>query len=198
MPDSLVIGGDQPFLRRRIGVSMSPVVGSIYNMGVWDKVVVAWVKAGVRRTLEGEAVARLRHQETGLSFEISILHCCMAMGRRQVSFIEARLGDLAKDNTMAVQRVVYRAHTGVKLGSLDAPDAEEAEVLVLAWDESGPLLAYAPKDGEWLPCGTSSGTCVRIPHLMPTYAPPRSRGPTACIVARPPTNRTTSSTWSRT
>ena len=66
MPAQLVVGGDQPFVRRLIGVSMSPVVGSIYNMDVWDKVAAAWVKAGVRRTLEGEAVARRRYQETSL------------------------------------------------------------------------------------------------------------------------------------
>ena len=45
------------------------MVGSIYNMGVLDKVAAAWVKAGVCRTLEGEAVARRRYQETGLSLE---------------------------------------------------------------------------------------------------------------------------------
>ena len=36
MPSELVIGGDQLFLRRLIGVSISPMVVSIYNMGVWD------------------------------------------------------------------------------------------------------------------------------------------------------------------
>ena len=45
------------------------MVGSIYNMGVWDKVAAAWVKAGVHRTLEGEVVARRCYQETGLSLE---------------------------------------------------------------------------------------------------------------------------------
>ena len=69
MESELVIGGDQPFVRRPIGVSISPMLGSIYNMGVWDKVAVARVKAGVRRTLEGEAVARCCYQETGLSLE---------------------------------------------------------------------------------------------------------------------------------
>ena len=73
----------------------------------------------------------------------------MAMGRLQVAFIEARLGDLPKDNATAVQRVLYRACTGVKLGSSAAPDGEEARALFLAWEEIGPLLAYAPEDGEW-------------------------------------------------
>ena len=46
VPSDLVIGDDQPFVRRLIGASISPMLGSIYNMGVWDKVVAAWVKAG--------------------------------------------------------------------------------------------------------------------------------------------------------
>ena len=112
------------------------MVGSIHNMGVWDKVAAAWVKAGVFRTLEEEAVARCRYQETGLSWEnggcvgdphavverclvfLCILHSCMAMGCLRVAFIEARLGDLPKDNAVAVQRMLYRACTGVRLGGL--------------------------------------------------------------------------------
>ena len=119
-------------------------------MGVWDKVAAAWVNVGVRRTLEGEAVAGLRYQETGLSLEnvgcvgdlhivverrlvfLCILHCCMAMGRLRVAFIEARQGDLPKDNATVVQRVLYRASTGVRLGSSAAPDGEEARALFLA------------------------------------------------------------------
>ena len=34
---------------------------------------------------------------------LCILHGCMAMGRLQLAFIEARLGDLPKDSAMAVQ-----------------------------------------------------------------------------------------------
>ena len=62
VPAKLLNGGDQPFVTRLIGVSISPMQGSIYNMGVWDKVAAAWVKAGVRRTLEGEAVAPHRYR----------------------------------------------------------------------------------------------------------------------------------------
>ena len=82
-------------MRHLIGVSISPMLGSTHNMGVWDKVAAAWVKLNVRRTLEGEAVARHRHREMGLSLEnggcvgephvvvercwvfLCILHCCM-------------------------------------------------------------------------------------------------------------------------
>ena len=152
----LVIGGDQPFVRPLIGVSISPMVGSIYNMGLSDKVAAAWVKAGVRCTLVGEAVARRRYQETGLNLEnwrgigdphvvvercllfLCILHSYMAMGRLQVAFIEARLGDFSKDNAAAVQRVLYRARKGVGLRSSASRDGEEAWALLLAREEIGP------------------------------------------------------------
>ena len=167
VPSRLVTGGDQPFVRRLIGVSTSPLVGSIYNMGVWDKVAAAWVNVATRRTLDREEAARRRYKETGRSLEnggcigdphivvdrcmvfLCILHCCMAIGRLQVAFIETRLADLPKENTDAVQRVLYRARTGVKLGATGAPDGEEARALFLAWEELGPLLDYVPEDGEW-------------------------------------------------
>ena len=50
---------------------------------------------------------------------------------------------------MAVQRVLYWARTNVRLGASAAPDSEEARALFLAREELGPLLAYAPEDGEW-------------------------------------------------
>ena len=147
VPSRLVIGGDQPFVRRLIGVSTSPMVGSIYNMGVWDKVAAAWVNVATRRTLAHEEAARRRYKETGRSLEnggcigdphivvdrcmvfLCILHCCMAFGRLQVAFIETRLVDLPKENTDAVQRALYRAGRGVKLGATGAPDGEEASVV---------------------------------------------------------------------
>ena len=167
MPSGLVIGGYQPFVRRLIGTSTSPLVGSIYNMGVWDKVAAAWVNAATWRTLDLEEAARLRYKETGHSLENGgcigdphivvdrcmvfpcIFHCCMAIGRLQVAFITTRLVDLPKEHVNAVQRVLYRARTGVKLGASAAPDGEEARALFLAWEELGPLLDYVPEDGEW-------------------------------------------------
>ena len=154
-------------MRRLIGVSTSPMVGSIYNMGVWDKVAAALVNVATRRTLDREEAARLRYKVTGRSLEnggcigdthivvdrwvvfLCILHCCMAIGRLQVAFIETRLLDLPKENANAVSRVLHRARTGVKLGASAASDGEDARALFLAWKELGPLLDYVPEDGQW-------------------------------------------------
>ena len=136
-------------------------------MGVWDKVAAAWVNVATRHTLAREEAARRRYKETGRSLEnggcigdphivvdrcmvfLCILHCCMAIGRLQVAFIETRLADPPKENTDAVQGALYRARTGVKLGVTGAPGGEEARALFLAWEELGPLLDYVPEDGEW-------------------------------------------------
>ena len=90
VPAALVLGGDQPFIRRLIGVSTSPQVVSIYNMGVWDR-----LRVDVRRTLYNEAAARHQYQVTGRSLDnggciaephivvdrcwvfLCILHCCV-------------------------------------------------------------------------------------------------------------------------
>ena len=120
-----------------------------------------------RRTLDREEAARLRYSETGCSLEnrgcigdphivvdrcvvfLCILHCCMDIGRLQVALIQTRLVDLPEEKVNAVQRVLYRARTGVKLGVWAAPNGEEARALFLAWEELGPLLDYIPEDGEW-------------------------------------------------
>ena len=62
-------GAGQPFVRRLNGVSISPMVGSIYNMGVWDKIAAAWVKVAVRCTLDEEAVAHHHYQDRRLTLE---------------------------------------------------------------------------------------------------------------------------------
>ena len=167
MPSKFVIRGDQPFVRRLIGVFTSPLLGSIYNMGVWDKAAAARVNVATRRTLDREKTARLRYKETGRSLKnggcigdphivvdwcvvfLCILHCCMAIGRLQVAFLKTRLVDLPKENADAVQWVLYRDRTGVKLGATGAPDGEEARALFLAWEELGPLFDYVPENGEW-------------------------------------------------
>ena len=48
-----------------------------------------------------------------------------------------------------MQRVLSRARIGVRLCSSAAPDGEEARPLFVACGEVGPILAYAPEDGQW-------------------------------------------------
>ena len=65
LPLGNTLGVDQPFVGRQIGVSTSPMVSSIYNMGVWDKGAAAWVHVMVPLTFTGEAEARRCYHQTG-------------------------------------------------------------------------------------------------------------------------------------
>ena len=132
---------------------------------------------------------------------LCILHCCMAMGRLQVAFIEARLEDLPKENTEAVQRLLYRARTGVKLGASTSPDGEEARALFLAWEEMGPLLAYTPEDREWQAIVAMRDLLRGCTLTPPPLGPCRRQqwqARTGSAAARPPASPTTCCTWRRT
>ena len=139
--------------------------------GVWDNSLGAWVRFHKRRTFALEAAARNCYRETGRSLDNGgcvgephivfercfvfpcILHCCMAIGRLQVAFIEARVEQLPKDTTAALRRQMHLPHTGAKLGATVSPNGAESQVLFLAWEELGPVLAYSPKDPQWQTLG---------------------------------------------
>ena len=153
--------GDQPFVRRLLGISFSPLVGSIYVLGMRDKSAAAWVNVESRRTFQSEATTRQPYKETGHSLGkgggvgepvimvdrcvvfLSILHCCMAIGRLQVAFMEAPLVDLPKENAKDVQQVHYQARTGVKLGASAIPDAEEAHAV--PWYTREDPISFYPR-----------------------------------------------------
>ena len=48
----VILGGDIPWVRRLVGVTVAPQVGSFLNEGVWDSVGRHWVGQNVRRTLD--------------------------------------------------------------------------------------------------------------------------------------------------
>ena len=165
VPAALVFGGDQPFIRRLIGVSTSPQVGSIYNMGVWDKAATC-LQVDVRRTLDNEAAARHQYQVTGRSLDnggciaephivvdrclvfLCIRYCCMAISWLQVAFVEARwLGGLHK---------LLAQDSALGLAVLSG--LKEWEYGRQCWELWGPLRPYKPSQwahlGEvgWLGC----------------------------------------------
>ena len=166
MPAALVLGGAQVYSPPHWGLHITP--SGVYlqygGVGPGDGGVVA---VDVRWTLDNEAAARNQYKVTARSLDnggciadphivadrcwvfLCILHCCMAIRRLQVAFVEERPESLPKENAEAVQRLLYPAHTWVKLGGTAAPDGEEARALFFACEEMGPLLAYAPEDPPW-------------------------------------------------
>ena len=94
--------GDRLWIRRWVGVSIAPQVGSIYNEAIWDSTTQPWHNSQQRRTLQRDADHHrqdLRHGHsqhagcvgkrlTRMALQhifMCILHCIMAVGRWRCS-----------------------------------------------------------------------------------------------------------------
>ena len=134
--------GDSPWIRRWVGVSIAPKVGSIYNEAIWDATTQRWQGSQQRCTLECDANHHRQYLMHGHSLQhagcvaktllrmarhhifMCILHYIMAMGRLVVQFLEALCTDLDKVLRAGVQSILDGARTGICLGSTASPDGE--------------------------------------------------------------------------
>ena len=148
------LGGDSSWVRRIIGITPAPQVGSLYNEGIWDSDAAVRRGKDVVRTTESDHVQRTSFslgtpslKAAGCSVEpqvvilrcrvvMCILHCCMAMGRLQMTNIERlaaeRLAGGAEVSRAAIQAVLHEHHTWCRLGKDCSPDGEETSRLFAA------------------------------------------------------------------
>ena len=50
----MILGGDQPWTRRVIGVSTCPQVNSMFNEGIWNAQTKTWEGSAIPWTMEGD------------------------------------------------------------------------------------------------------------------------------------------------
>ena len=68
----MILGGDQPWTRRVIGVSTCPQMGSMFNEGIWNAPTKTWEGSANLRTMEGdEAILASRRLQYAAHFEIA-------------------------------------------------------------------------------------------------------------------------------
>ena len=143
-PAAVLIGEDQPWLQRLLGIRVAPQVGSIFNEVARDNTAKRWNGAAARRTTESDAINLRRYQVTGKTLDaagctgvpllvmgrhlvfLCILHCSMAFRRLFVAFVEAQTGNRPPEGAGEVQKILYRNRCGVRLAPHNAPDEEEA------------------------------------------------------------------------
>ena len=162
------LGGDSPWVRRIIGITPAPRVGSLYNEGIWDSDAAVWRGKDVLRTTESDHAQRTSFllgtpslKAAGCSVEpvvvivrcrvvMCILHCCMAMGRLQMTNIERlaaeRLAGGDEVSRAAIQAVLHEHRTGCRLGKGCSPDGEETSRLFAAWPDVALLLSVGPEE----------------------------------------------------
>ena len=69
MPAAVLLGGDQPWLRRLLGIGVTPQVGRIFNEAVRDNTAKRWNGVAARRTMQSDATNYRRYQLTRTSLD---------------------------------------------------------------------------------------------------------------------------------
>ena len=69
MPAEVLLGGEQPWLRRLLGISVAPQVGSIFNEAVRDNTAKPWNGIAARRTKRSNANNHRRYLMTRKSLD---------------------------------------------------------------------------------------------------------------------------------
>ena len=105
------LGGDQPWLRGLLGISVAAQVGGIFNEAVRDNTAKRWNGVASQRATESDANNHRRYHVTRKNLDaegcpgepllviatnrvfLCILHWCMAFGRLFVAFLEAQVGN---------------------------------------------------------------------------------------------------------
>ena len=123
MPAAVLLWGDQPWLRRLLGLSVAPQVGISFRQAVRDNAGKRWNGVAARRTTESAATNHRQYRVTGKSLDatgctgepllviaknrvfLCILHCCMAFGRLFVAFPGAHVGNHPPKVVGEVQKI---------------------------------------------------------------------------------------------
>ena len=148
------LGCDSLWVRRIIGITPAPQVGSLYNEGIWDSDTAVRRGKDVVRTTESDHAQRTSFlmgtpslKAAGFSVEpvvviarcrvvMCILHCCMVMGRLQMTNIERlaaqRLAGGDEVSRAAIQVVLHEHRIGWPLAKDCSPDGEETSRLFAA------------------------------------------------------------------
>ena len=156
-PADIEVGGDQPWIRRMVGISTCPQVASLFNEAVQKDG--EWVGPHIRRTLErarehwdnffvhnwGSLLCAGYSTEAILLIEVThiclcILHLCMAMGRLLAEFTQSAAAALPVAQRGSVRDVLLKHKAGLALTGSTAIDGEETHRLFAAWEELHQVL----------------------------------------------------------
>ena len=114
VPAAVLLGEDQPWLRRLLGINVAFQVGSIFNEAVQDNTTKRLNGTAARRTMQSNATHHRRYQVTRKSLDavactdevllvtarnqvfLCILHCCMPFGSPFTAFREGLVHCLHK------------------------------------------------------------------------------------------------------
>ena len=163
----VILGGDQPWTRRVIGVSTCPQVGSMFNEGIWNAQKRVWVGRDIPRTKEGDEAHYTAFllgtpslQAAGCSMQpllllarthvvLCILHLTMAMGRLLGEFVDREAREVAPSVRQDLQILLSERRAGWSVYGVSSPDGEETANFYDAWPEIARLLGIRPSSAKY-------------------------------------------------
>ena len=163
----MILGGDQPWTRRVIGVSTCPQVGSIFNEGIWNAQTKTWEGSAIPRTMEGDEANYTAFllgtpslQAAGCSLQrilklprawvvLCILHLRMAMGRLLGEFVHREARSVTPALRQDLQVLLSERRAGWSVYGSASPDGEETANFFYAWPDIAKCLGIRPSTAKY-------------------------------------------------
>ena len=163
----MILGGDQPWTRRVIGVSTCPPVGSMFNEGLWHDQTKTWEYSGNPRTVEGDEANYTAFllgtpslQAAGCSMQrisklprawvvLCILHLTTAMGRLLGEFVDREARLVTPALRQDVQVLLSERRAGWSVYGSASPDGEEMANFFDAWLDIAKCLGIRPSTAKY-------------------------------------------------
>jgi hypothetical protein len=163
----VILGGDQPWTRRVIGVSTCPQVGSMFNEGIWNAPTKTWEGSANPRTMEGDEANYTAFllgtpslQAAGCSTQpilklprawvvLCILHLTMAMGRLLGEFVDREARSVTPALRQDLQVLLSERRAGWSVYGSASPDGEETANFFDAWPDIAKCLGIRPSTAKY-------------------------------------------------
>ena len=163
----MILGGDQPWTRRVIGVSTCPQVRSMFNEGIWNAPTKTWEGCANPRTMEGDEANYTAFllgtpslQAAGCSTQpilklprawvvLCILHLTMAMGRLLGQFVDREARLVTPPLRRDLQVLLSERRAGWSVYGSASPDGEETANFFDAWPDIAKCLGIRPSTATY-------------------------------------------------
>ena len=163
----VILGGDQPWTRRVIGVSTCPQVGSMFNEGIWNAQTKTWEGSAIPRTMEGDEAHYTAFllgtpslQAAGCSTQrilklprawvvLCILQLTMAMGRLLGEFVDRGARLVTPALRQDLQVLLSERRAGWSVYGSASPDGEETANFFDAWPDIAWSLGIRPSMAKY-------------------------------------------------
>ena len=162
----VILGGDQPWTRRAIGVSTCPQVGSMFHEGIWNAQRKTWESSPIPRNMEGDGAHYTAFllgtpslQAAGCSMQrilkflsawvvLCILHMMMAMGHFLGDFVDREARGVTPSLGQNLQVLLSERHSGWSVYGAASPNGEETANFFEAWSDIARCLGIRPGLGQ--------------------------------------------------